>query len=322
VNVLRGHRLTAASVLALALALGACQSILGINSNPLLVSGEPDGGDGGDNTQVDSGPVGHGDSGGPDATQTDSGDAAVDASDGSVVDSGPDADTGLPPSFDNPTQIDMTALFSQYGVNTVVTTTVGGVPLTAMDGISTSGNDDFPTVSAILALTADSGTPLMKGLPDNAFFPSPNASIPAVHLAWTNTVNQANSIVVNSTAGTQYTFNVPEAVYTQLQIYATGGNGGSTVDYTLTYSDLSTTQSTLALPDWCVGTLGFGQYVLVGVYRVQNGDALNGENPQDICNIYALDLNPDTCKALSSVTLENTGGSSTTYLVFYGATAW
>ena len=127
---------------------------------------------------------------------------------------------------------------------------------------------------------------------------------------------------INSTAMTPFTFNVPVAVYTQLQIYATGGNGGSTINYTLTYADSSTSSSTLALPDWCLGTLGGGQYALVGVYRVQNGDALNGENPQDICNIYALDLNPDTGKALSSVTFADTGGSSTTYLVFYGATAW
>jgi hypothetical protein len=322
VKKLRGHRLTAASVLALALALGACQSILGINSNPLLVSAESDGGDGGDHVPIDSGP-GPQDSGGPDSTTgTDGGgDAAVDSAGG--ADAGSDADAGLAPSFDNPTQIDMTALFSQYGVNTVVTTTVGGMPLTAMDGIGTSANDDFPTVSAIAALTSDSGTPLLLGLPDNALFPVKGASIPRVQLAWSNATNQANSIVVLSTTGTTYTFSVPSAVYTQLQIYATGGDGASTFNYSITYSDSSTTNSTLSLPDWCLGEPGGGQYELVGVYRVQNGDALNAQNPQDICYIYAVDLNPDTGKAITSVTFwDTTTGGTPAYLVFYGATAW
>jgi len=305
----------AAWTLALALALGACQSILGIDSDRPLVTA-PDGG-----PTEDSGPLTHEDSGGIDATPkgVDAGDAGLDAT---IGDSAPDGnaadvitDSGPSTSLTNPVQIDMSSLFTNYGVNTVVTTAEGGVVLTPMDGTNTQegDNNDFPTLAEVTAL---GGT---KGLPNDAFFPTNNITIPNVQLAWNNSFNGLNSIVAESSAGTTFTFNVPPAQYSQIQLYATGGGGASTLNYSVMYADTTSTNATLSLQDWCVGGDGTGQYVLVGVTRVQSGITLN---TQYLCNIYALDLNPDTGKVVSSVTFWDSGGTLSTYLVFYGATAW
>ena len=313
-------RLMAVWTLALGVVLGACQSILGIDSDRPLVTASGDSGP----TADDSGPVPQEDSGGGlDASPTkgaDGGDGGVDAT---ITDSAaPDGDaadvithSGPATSLTNPVQVDMSSLFTNYGVNTVVTTTEGGVVLTPMDGpdISLGDNNDFPTVTEVLSLGKT------QGLPNDGFFPSNGATIPNVQLAWNNSFNGLNSIVTESTAGTTYQFNVPQAQYSQIQIYATGGGGQSTLNYTLTYMDMTTTQGSPTLPDWCTGVPGLGQYVLVSVYRVQSGTTLNN---QFLCNIYALDLNPNPSKVLSSVTFSDTGSSLTTYLVFYGATAW
>jgi len=73
------------------------------------------------------------------------------------------------------------------------------------------------------------------------------------------------------------------------------------------------------LPDWCIpGILAAGEYKLVSVDRVQNGNTYNGGL---LCSIYAIDLNPDTSRVLTQVSLVD-NGTSTNYLVFYGATAW
>jgi hypothetical protein len=40
-----------------------------------------------------------------------------------------------------------------------------------------------------------------------------------------------------------------------------------------------------------------------------------------LCNIYAIDLNPDPSRVLTHVSFSD-NGVSTNYLVFYGATAW
>ena len=302
-------------VIVTALLAAGCQSILGIDSDRPLVTSEPASADAGKPPADDASPP-RLDASTPDVSVVDAGGA--DAGDTNVTpDAAPEAsapDTGTdsapPVSFTNPVQIDVSALLN---VNSVVTTTVGGMALTAMDGSGTGDGNDFPTVSFITTLSSTG-----RGLPDNAFFASNGTSIPDVQLAWKNTQNAANSVVVSSTAGTTFTFDVPVAQYSQLQLYATGGGGASTLNYSLTYADATTVPSSLSVPDWCLGTAASGQYILVSVDRVENGTTLNAAY---LCNIYALDLNPDTGKALKSVTFWDTGGG-TTYLVFYGATAW
>jgi hypothetical protein len=213
-------------------------------------------------------------------------------------------------SFTNPLQIDVKALLP---FNTVVTTATGGVGLTPIDG--TLGGRDFPTRAEAVSL---SGTGV--GLPNNAYFPSVGMTIPNVQLAWTNATNQGNSLVIQSIAGTSETFDVPLGNYSQLQIYATAANGSSTLNVTLTYTSGNpvTASSTATIPDWCVpGALPPGVYTLATAQRVQNMMI----NPT-LCSIYAINLNPDSTRALSKVAFVAQGTSSYQYVVFYGATAW
>ena len=281
-------------------------------------TGTPEAGtgdDGGSDAGVDSGTgndsgadSGNGsDDGGDSGNGNDGGDS------GNGNDGGTDAatDANTPYTFASPLQVDVSSIFN---ADTVATTATGGTALTAMDGTGQGDNNDFPTTSKVNALVDSGGS----GLPDNAFFASNGTTVPNVQLAWNNSSNVLNSVVASGTVGTAFTFNVPAAEYAQLQIYATGGNGSSTLNVTLHYTTGTDVKSTVAIPDWCTGTLGSGEYKITSVDRVQNGNAFSGGI---LCSIYAINLNPDTTRSLSSVTFSDTGASNA-YLVFYGATAW
>jgi hypothetical protein len=255
---------------------------------------------------------------GPDATVSDAGGDAGDAggqadasdasgddaSEGGTADAG--SDSGL--SLNNPVQIDVSGILN---ANTVVTTAKGGTALTPMDGAG--NNNDFPTQNEAIALNATMGV----GLPNDGHFASNGSTIPDLQLAWSDKVNNLNSIVVAGNAGTKFQFNVPPAQYDHLQIYATGGNGGSTLTYTLTYTTGSATTATVSIPDWCGGP-GTGEYTLASVYRVSGGNTLDTGIK---CGIYAIDLTLDTTRTLTQVQFSDSAPSNTN-LVFYGATAW
>jgi hypothetical protein len=225
---------------------------------------------------------------------------------GSAIDTGQDASDGsVAPvvTFANPLSIDVHSLLVS---NTVVTTASGGAALTSADGAS--GND-FLTHSAAIAKS-----PSGIGLADDAFFPSNGPNIPNVQLAWTNARNVANSLVIPVNTGISIQFDVPPGKYAQLQIYAMGTNGTSTLTITLTYAVGNAAISTVTVPDWCTGTLGAGEYTLAKSQRV-NGTRLDAT----LCSIYALDFNPDPTRVLKTVAfVAHYGG----HVVFYGATAW
>jgi len=246
-----------------------------------------------------------------DGGRADSSDAERDASDSSVVaDARADAATV---SFANPLSIDVGALLVS---NTVFTTATGGVSVTPVDGPSAPADHAFPTQAEVAAL---GGT---VGLPNNAFFSGNGTTVPKVQLAWDNANNVNNSLVIpgNGDAGTTTTFDVPPATYSQVQVYATGGNGSSTLNVTLTYATGTplTATSTVTVPDWCVpGTLPAGEYTLASAERVKLPTTFD----PTLCNIYAIDLNPDAARTLTKVAFVDEG-SSNEYVVFYGATAW
>jgi hypothetical protein len=234
--------------------------------------------------------------------------ASGEVSDGSVADGGADAMTL---SFTNPLSIDVHAHLQS---NTVKTTATGGVVLTPVDGPG-GGGRDFPTRAEVAALNG-AGT----GLPDNAFFLNNGTSIPNVQLAWTNSTNVNNSLVVVGNAGTSEAFAVPLAKYNQLQIYATAGNGSIPLNVTLTYASGNplTATSALTIPDWCAAptSLPAGVHALARAGRMK----MAVFDPA-LCNIYAIDLNPDPTRALAQFAFV-AQGTATVYLVFYGATAW
>jgi hypothetical protein len=270
---------------------------------------------------IDSGPdptsdTGPDDVGAADANTSDSAtgddgladaETTTDSGPGGGADAGGDAFADAPTvSFANPLQIRVGALLLS---NTVVTTTTGGVGLTAIDG----NGRDFPTQAEATALGG------AGGLPNNAFFPATGMTIPNVQLAWTNASNVGNSLVLQSLAGTSVAFEIPAGEYSQLQIYATGANGSSTLNVTLTYASGNplTASSTATIPDWCTqGPLPVGVSTLTSAPRVQNMTI-----DPTLCNIYAIDLNPDPTRALTRIAFVPQV-TSDQFLVFYGATAW
>ena len=265
-------------------------------------TGAPDTGidtgvDAGEDAGIDAGEDAGEDTGAPDGGQD------ADVPDTSVIDSGP------PVGFTNPVQIDVGSTFN---ANTIVTTATGGPTLTPLDGAGNS--NDFPTQAKATALGATG-----VGLPNDGFFASNGTTIPNVQLRWSDGSNTMNSIVVAANLGTTYQFNVPSAQYEQLQIYATGGNGSSTLSYTITYATGTPTTATTPIPDWCIpGPLATGEYSLATVHRVSGGNNLDTSIR---CGLYAINLNPDAARAVTQVSF-SASGSATSYLVFYGATAW
>jgi hypothetical protein len=284
-----------------------------------------DAGDSGSNTGSDSGQgvdasdaapaADSGSDSGEDAA-VDAGEDASSAADATSTDAAGDAtstdaagDSG--PSFANPVQISGIP----FNANTVVTTATGGVALTAMDGAG--DNNDFATASEATALGA-----MGLGLADDAFYAGNGSTIPAVQLSWTNTSNVLNTIFMANPFTTATSFSVPAGQYEQLQIYATGGNGGSTLNYTLTYATGAPTTASVPIPDWCVpGTLATGTFTLGSASRVNAGTTLTDGTGGFECNVYAINLNPDSGRALTQVSFTDSGGTGT-YLVFFGATAW
>jgi hypothetical protein len=258
-------------------------------------------------TGVDTGAPDTGvDSGGDLDAGSDAG-QAVDASDDAA--SAVDAADAAIVNFANPIQVDVSSILN---ANSVVTTAAGGVLLTPMDGTGTLERNAFPTQTEVSSLN-DAGV----GLPDFASFAGDGVAVPHVQLSWTNAANVKNSIVVEGNAGTNYSFDVPPAKYSQVQIYATGGSGGSILNVTFTYAG-GTASTTVTIPDWCVpGILPTGEYKLASCDRVQASQFYI----QGLCNIYAIDLNPDSAQVLSKVSFSD-NGTAGTYLVFYGATAW
>lgn len=300
-----------------ALTLLGCQSILGINSDRPLVDGGVQQQEAGPGVpDVDAPPPDStppiGNDGGMDTSPpptTEAGSNDPDASDGAaLVDSGP----GI--TFANPFLLDAASLFN---ANSVATTTSGGMALTPMDGVGQSDNNTFPTVSAATALSSSA-----SGLPDDAKFAGDGVTIPPLQLAWRNAFNGPNSIVLSATMPTTFSFEVPQQPYHQVQVYVTSAGGSSTLNVTMTYADASQTSTAPTLPDWCVGTPAVGQYILASVDRMTNGDTAGASlNTQYKCHIFAVDLYPDTGRALKSVTFWDTGTSPTNF-VFYGAAAW
>jgi hypothetical protein len=264
-----------------------------------------------DSSTVDSGQ----DSGTQDSGTTDAGtDADTDAgttdagttdagTDSGSADAGTDASDAGGSSFDNPVQIDVSSVLD---VNTVATETLTTPSsLTAMD----ASNFDFMTQSKATQLS-----PGGLGLPDNAFFAAVANVHPNVQLRWSN-ANGPNSRVVKD--GTAFTFPVPQAVYTEIQIFAVSTEGSTSVDVTVTYDDNSTNGGvTIAVADW-FKAVNTGQFrIIEGLDRIQNGTTfVNAKTP----GITGFNVTPGTSKAVKQVTITRQSGG---YFVFYGATAW
>jgi hypothetical protein len=177
------------------------------------------------------------------------------------------------------------------------------------DGMDGSGYM-LPTQSAAIEV----GGADAAGLPEDAFFPA-DANHPDVRLHWTNADNGPNSRVMKA-PGDSFSFAVRPRIYIQVQIYALSTHGTSIVEFTLHYSDGSTTLRKVTFPDWLTDPAASGQFFLVnGLDRYKTGSFQSNHD----CAISGVNLDPDQQKILVSVTVAQ---PVTDWFVFYGATAW
>jgi hypothetical protein len=263
----------------------------------------------------DSGTVDSGSDAQPTEAGSDGGEeGGADASEAGAQDTGSDAPTY---SFADPLQVDVSSILN---VNTIVSSVSGGIGLTPIDGAGAATGYDFPTLAGAMKLV-DAGA---SGFPNNGFFATNGTTVPNVQLAWNDDgvhpISKSNSIRLAGNAGTAVAFNVPQAKYTQVQIYATGGNGAGSLSTTLTYATGNpVTTTAIPLPDWCGAPGPTGEYQLgTQVARVQNGTTYAPNPP---CGIFAIDLGPDSTRELTNVSITDTGAANS-YFAFYGATAW
>jgi hypothetical protein len=322
---------------------GGEQAEAGSDPNGGDGAGGPSSGDGGGPGATDGRPPGTAADGGGSITDASAFDATNGGSDsgppgtkdsgaGSDTGSGPLPDTGPPSPFAGLVQIDVSSILT---ANTVATTQKpnSGAPIVWADGFF--GQHDFATNAEITALMPGAG---YVGLPDTGHFAGNGATIPPAQLAWNNSINNDNSVLLQNPfadagVANSLTFAVPSARYQQLQIYVTATHGsagvGSNLGVSVVYADKTSTASTVMVPAWDTNaaTLDAGpaEHVLVSGVSAMDPTARTVSTGFTV-SIFAIDLDPNPLKSLVRVTLVDRGGDPTQYafetVLFYGATGW
>lgn len=226
------------------------------------------------------------------------------------------ASLGAPSLTAQVVQVDVTSLFNAD----VIVNNGNGLDATQSSidrGDAPINNYAFPTQSVAGALC---GAP--SGLPDDGAFAA-NAFHPAVQLAYDNGNDGNNAFRLPDSAGT-FTIDIPDGQYEQVHLFATTGNGDSLLTVTLNYSDLTTSQANVTVPDWFGGFADSAStYHLISERdRVQpgSGPGVAFECPDtDVFDIFGFRLSPDPTKTLQSVRVDRTDTDG--ILNFFGATA-
>ncbi len=227
------------------------------------------------------------------------GDAAIDAT----------ADTGPVVSFANPLQ-----LVVPFNANTVLSNPPGLMPLVPIDGNSISDGHDFATQNVAQALNSTS-----SGLPTSASFGPVGTTVPFVQLGWNNPAAN-NSFILANGSPTPIQVSIPPGQYQELQVYATSTLGGAVVQAAFTYEDGMVPLLPQTIPDWCVsGPLPSDVSILASSSRVSGTAVIDTVN---VCNIYAVNFEPDPARTLVGFSLLATSGTPGGNFVLYGATAW
>jgi hypothetical protein len=174
-------------------------------------------------------------------------------------------------------------------------------------GILGSDNFCFPTQSVAVRLNPASP----DGLPDDAFFPA-DAFHPDVRLSWNNADDGLNARRIAAMPDL-FTLPVPPAAYTEVHLYATGGDGPSFVNVTLEYADRRGAVTAITVPDWFDDPVPSGRtYMLIdGRDRVQVGSGpgipYDYEDPNDPA-IFGFTIVVDPARTLQGVQVERLDG--------------
>jgi len=191
-------------------------------------------------------------------------------------------------------------------------------PTISYDNSTPGGSVDnwLVTQSAANQLATSQGltNPAPVGINDNGLYPASGPRLYDVQLGFTNTTPTGTNTVIRSSASGNFTFSVPNNMYSQFAIFGSGGSGNSTLTITLNYTTGSPGVLTgVTLPDWYSGNpsstaaSAAGTYFALtpamarqAAYRFPSSGYQVPDAPGG-AYIYGVNLAPDPTRVLASV---------------------
>ncbi len=153
------------------------------------------------------------------------------------------------------------------------------------------------------------GGGLGNGLPNNGLIN--NAFLGPIQLGYSNDDDGNNVIRLTTGQSAQLSLTaLDRGNYAGLYLFATSGDGDSTVEVTLSYLDGSTDTQTITVDDWFQdgGELADGVFALIDGLDRTNGPGNGFENSNDPA-IFAIQLDSDFSKVLTGLSFSQlTGG--------------
>ncbi|MGF7078235.1 hypothetical protein [Mucilaginibacter sp. UYCu711] len=189
-----------------------------------------------------------------------------------------------------------------------VTTLTNGKLLPWTKGVDRENG--YLTTAAALA----NGETNPKAIADDPLIPA-NAYHPAILLHYNNNEGSKNQAMLLADTNT-FTIKVPKNKYAGFYICLTSAYGKSNLQYELIYDDGSETK-TIIVPDWANDVPDNDPYFSYVVHDLAKWTNRNFRTEADHHNIHALNVHPDTKRALTALRIKNL---SKTYVLFWAAT--
>jgi uncharacterized repeat protein (TIGR01451 family) len=210
---------------------------------------------------------------------------------------------GIEPNFGTVIQFDPTSVFNAD----VVVNNGGGddVVQDAMDG----DNNAYTTQS----FSAAEFPTDPDGLPDDAFFPA-GAGHPNVQLHWSNDDN-GNNARRSANAVDNFTIDILDGTYESVHIFGATGDGDAQLTVTFNYSDVTTSQVSVTIPDWFNAPTSPVYQLIGGLDRAETDASVHYDD--DGAQIFGAELGVDDSKTLVSITIDRTDTSG--IFAFFGA---
>jgi hypothetical protein len=162
----------------------------------------------------------------------------------------------------------------------------------ANDGADASGNK-YITLGRASAPAI--GCPTPSGLPDDGFFAA-NAQHPEVQLAYSDGDSGDNAWQALNTGGT-INVDVPDAMYSEVHVFAASGDGVSSMSVTFNYTTGVPFIDGGPVGDWVTG--GGADYTLIGSMDIADGTDVCDD--QDNRAIYGFVFEIDPTRVLASI---------------------
>lgn len=214
--------------------------------------------------------------------------------------------TGSLPATAATLQVDLTSLLNAR----IVTTLSGGRLVPWTDALDNAGSGEA-TCSAALRM----GDANPRALPDDGLFPA-TASHPRVRLHFSD-ARATGDQVHRSVGRDDFKIAVPPTHYRQLWIFCMSGLGKSLLTVTLSYTDGSSVQKRLTVPDWYFPAQDNDPRLCNLAGNLGKWGKDNRMMEKDHHYLVGIDLAPDARRTLTGVRIEK---SDSGVLTLWGMT--